>query len=112
MINKITKFKFGEIWINGKKYQNDLILTNDTIESKESSHTVKRDDVEKLLIFDPDVIIIGTGNSGMVKVEDDVVSLLSNENIELKVEKTPEAVKLFNDAVKNKKVAAIFHVTC
>lgn len=112
MINSITKFKFGEIWINGKKYQDDVILTNDSIETKESSHLVTREDIERLLIFDPEVIVIGTGSSGMVKIDEGARTLLTKEGIDLKVSKTPTAVNLFNNAVKNKRVAAIFHITC
>ena len=58
----------------------------------------------------PELIVIGTGASGMMDVPDQTRMFIKRNNIKLIVEKTAEAVESFNKA-KEKKVG-LFHLTC
>ena len=62
---------------------------------------------------DPDVIVMGTGYAGRMRVEEDVRSLLQDRNIRLIATRTEEAVREFNRlASEGNEVAAGFHLTC
>ncbi len=76
-------------------------------------HTVTPQDLTDILQEKPEVIIIGTGTSGLVNVEEKAKRAIQESNIHLLIEKTPEACKYFNILKQqNKKVAAILHATC
>lgn len=50
-----------------------------------------------------EVIIIGTGQSGVLSVDSRIRGKIKSANVELAVAKTPEAVKLFNSLAQEKK---------
>jgi len=109
---RIEKMKFGSIIINGKEYKNDVIVTNTSVSTKESSHTITKEDIEDILLTDPDVIIIGTGTSGKVKVPKEVKVMVESHNKEMIIGKTPEVINDFNRIKTKNKVVGIFHLTC
>jgi len=104
---------FGRIIIDGKKYNDVLIVNNEILERDwdAGSHRVSNSEAEKLLAGDPDIIIIGTGQTGVLKIDNNVVEKI-RKNAELFVLKTPEAAKKFNELSKDKKVNALIHTTC
>ncbi|MCD6579086.1 hypothetical protein J7L48_06390 [bacterium] len=106
---KINSFDFGSIRIDGKKYDKDVILFRNSVETKESTHIIKRSDIEKIIIEDSSLIIIGTGTIGRVRITEDAKKLIMDEKKELIMEKTPIAIEKFNE---NKNAVGIFHITC
>lgn len=58
------------------------------------------------------MVIIGTGFSGMLKVTKEVEALLSSRGIELFALPTKEAVELYNELARKKRVAVLLHLTC
>ena len=109
---RIDKVKFGTIKINDKEYHEDVIVTNDSVRTKESSHKITKEEIEDVLLLDPDIIIIGTGTSGMVKVPQEVRDIVEREGKEIIIGKTPEVVNQFNKLRINNKIVGIFHITC
>lgn len=109
----IDSTDFGRIVIDGKKCNDVLIVNNEILERDwgSGSHRISNAEAEKLLIGDPDIIIIGTGQGGVLKVDNNVVEKI-RKNAELLILKTPEAVKNFNELSKDKKVNALIHTTC
>jgi len=104
--------------IDGKKYSRDLIIFPEG-EIKENwqridGHELTFDDLEDITIIKPDLLIIGTGYSGILKVLPETEKFLGDINIEVQSLKTDEAVKLFNELKekKEKRVMAGFHLTC
>ena len=109
----IDSTDFGRIVINGKKYSDVLIVNNEILERdwKSGSHRVSNSEAEKLLMGNPDIIIVGTGQAGVLKVEGNIMEKIG-KNAELLILKTQEAVKNFNELSKDKKVNALIHTTC
>ena len=104
---------FGRIVIDGKKCNDVLIVNNEILERDwgSGSHRISTGEAEKLLVDSPDVIIVGTGQAGVLKVDNNIIEKL-RKNAELLILKTPEIVKRFNELSKDKKVNALIHTTC
>ena len=57
----IESYKFGEIIINGKKYNSDLIILKDRIYDnwwRKEGHNLCIDDIKKIIDKKPDILII------------------------------------------------------
>jgi len=109
----IDSTDFGSIIIDGKKYGDVLIVNNEILERDwdSGSHRISTGEAKKLLAGNPDVIIIGTGQAGVLKTDNNIIEKISR-NAELIILKTREAVKKFNELTANKKVNALIHTTC
>lgn len=112
---------FGSVYVDGKSYS-DILVVNDKVEPRErekleqifgTSHMVVPAEVSKLTGGNPDVILIGSGQSGVLKVADEVKDQIEKGGAKLIVLETPEAIYKYNELVKKgKKVNALIHVTC
>ena len=112
MVN-IDSSYFGNIIIDGKKFDHDVqVDSSGNIIKRPGSHLITRRDVQDLLLKEPDVIVIGTGTAGMMKVEPSAEIEARMNNVELVAKITPDAIREFNKHAKRRKVAAIIHVTC
>lgn len=117
---KIDSVEFGSIRVDGKEYPHDLHIRADGKIKKRrksrlrklygSSHMVDAEELKSLCKGEPDLIIIGTGFQGMVRLTDDAQAFLSANQAEHTILPTPEAVKVFNNA--RRKRALLIHVTC
>ena len=77
---------------------------------RNKTHYVSIDEVSPLLSSHPQIIIVGIGWNGLVRVDDKVTNL---EGYEVHILRTPDAFKLFNDFKSHgKRVALIAHSTC
>jgi hypothetical protein len=119
-MTKINKYNFGSIVIDGKEYVRDvLILTDGTIKEREpskagfSSHKITWGDIAKIANGQPQVIVIGTGASGLAKLSLDAGIKLRKANLNLLVLSSSQAVDKFNQLTQEgKRVAALIHITC
>ncbi|UCG95303.1 MAG: hypothetical protein JSV92_04660 [archaeon] len=109
---RIDRFSFGKIIIDGKEYNTDVFITGNSVEEKESSHTITKDDIDKALIENPDIIIIGMGTTGMVRIPEEIRDIVAKNKIELVEGKTSQAIEDFNKLRGKNKIVAIFHLTC
>jgi len=112
---KIEQYIFGKIKINGESYSSDLIIYSDKINTswwREKGHLVQIKDIDEILKYKPDILIIGTGYMGLMKVEQKVKEELSNLKIKFYIERNKKAVEIFNNIQTDKKVVAAFHLTC
>lgn len=61
----------------------------------------------------PEVLVVGTGYYGLVKVSAEVENALKSQGIEFVAQPTEKACQTFNQLLKsNKRVAGAFHLTC
>jgi len=113
---KIQNYKFGTITVDGQSFTNDVILFNDKIIDnwwRKEGHRLAYEDFDiALKENNPEVVIIGTGKFGVMKVPDNVREKLESEGYEVKIEKTDKAVEMFNNQVDEDKVCAALHLTC
>jgi hypothetical protein len=112
---KITYYSFGKIDIDGKTYTSDVIIYPDRVDAswrRKEGHYLQIDDLSVAVKEKPEIIIIGTGYYGVMKISDEALSFLTSKNIIAHVEKTGKAVELFNNMPRGKKVIALLHLTC
>ncbi len=112
---KIDDYKFGRIVIDGKAYDNDVIIHPDGVEGgwwRQSGHNLVPEDLAGVISRGPSLLIIGTGHNGRMNVSKETIEHLTAHGIETKVGKTTEAVKLFNELSQKDNVAAALHLTC
>ena len=112
----IESYDFGSILINGTEYTSDVIITGDKIQAswrRKEGHVLHASDMRDALEeFLPEVVVIGTGYAGMMRVPRETKDYLQTKGIELLVERTEKACKLFNTLSKSKRVLAALHITC
>lgn len=118
---QINSYSFGEIIIDNKQYHQVLIIGEEVEErdwerlEKEfgTTHRIGEWEKEKLLSNNPEVIIIGTGHQGVLKIDPSLIDLLRKKGIEFFIALTPKAIDIYNQKIKEKrKVNALIHTTC
>ncbi len=70
------------------------------------------EDLKEVFQERPEVLIVGTGYSGLMRVPNEVSDYVKTIGIELIVQSTKEACKTFNRLVQSKRVVAALHLTC
>lgn len=111
----IDSYSFGSMVVDGKKYTNDLIIYPDHIQSswwRKEGHRVDIEDIKEVLEVKPEVLVVGTGASGLVEIPEETEKHIGSKEIKLIAQKTEEAYKIFNALSKSKKVIGAFHLTC
>ncbi|MDA8340351.1 MAG: MTH938/NDUFAF3 family protein [Nitrospiraceae bacterium] len=106
---KIQHYSFGRITIDGKTYTSDVIIYPDRVNSswwRKEGHFLQMDDLKDVVNAQPEVIIIGTGYSGVVKVSENVINKFISMKIDVHVARTTEAVDLFNKISDSKRTVA------
>ena len=114
-IMKIDHYSFGKIVINGKTYTSDVIIYPDSVDSswwRKEGHYPQPSDLGMVVSAKPDLLIIGTGYSGVMVVPEETILFIKSKGVELLVERTEKAVELYNNLSKTRKVVAAFHLTC
>jgi hypothetical protein len=116
----IDKTKFGSITIAGEKYEHDILIRlNSKVEkrkkklSKEvfgTSHIISLAEAEYVYEDGSETIIIGSGQSGMVKLSEEAVAFFQQKNCSVELLPTPEAIHLWNKAKAS--TVGLFHITC
>jgi hypothetical protein len=110
---KINSFRFGSLTINNKTYDTDMVVSWDgELIPRESSHTISKEELMDMLVKGPEVILIGTGTAGCLKIDREIEDLAQGNNVEIVAKKTAEAVDEFNKKSRSKKIVAMLHVTC
>lgn len=111
----INSYSFGNITIDGKNYRSDVIIFPDKINSRwwrKSGHLLSDEDIGEILKHKPEMLIIGTGAYGLMKVDQKVKDKLKSLGIRFIIKKTAEAVDAYNKLEKKDRVVCAFHLTC
>ncbi|MEM1585763.1 MAG: Mth938-like domain-containing protein [Candidatus Korarchaeota archaeon] len=115
-MNIIEKYDFGLIIISGRIFHRDVIVFPDEIHAnwwRKEGHKLCIEDLEIVLKKRPNILIIGTGYSGVMRVPEEVKEFLKKQGIEVIIENTQKAVETYNKlARESKNVAAALHLTC
>lgn len=118
---KFDSTSFGEVWIDGVKYGDVLVVDGKVIprdigELKKhfgTSHRISEAEANKLLEGKPEFIVIGKGQDGILQVDDSFKKKCEEQKIQLIDVVTEEAIGEFNKLhQKRKKVNALIHTTC
>ena len=113
----IDSYSFGNIQIDGRDYARDVILLGDDVIGpwwrEAGGHVYAASDFAELLAAAPDVVVLGIGYFGRVKVLDETLAAFAEVGTEVIVERTGAAVERYNDLVSGgRNVAAALHLTC
>lgn len=116
----INSTKFGSITIEGEKYTHDVIirLGGEVKKRKKklskavygTSHVISLDEAKFIFEQKTACLIIGTGQSGMVKLSEEAARYFKKKKCPVQMLKTPEAVRVWNKS--DGEIIALFHVTC
>lgn len=110
----IDGYHFGQVIINGQKYTSDVIIFPERVVSwwRERGHTVAPSDLREAIAAQPQVLIIGTGAYGAVRVLPEVEKMLSSQGIRLIALPTGDACERYNRLRDTQRVVAALHLTC
>jgi hypothetical protein len=111
----IDSYSFGRIVIDGKTYTSDVIIYPDKVNDswwRKSGHLLHKEDLTDVIQYNPEVLIVGTGDNGLMKVPNDTKQFLESKGIELISEETRKACDIYNELKGRRKIVAAFHLTC
>ena len=112
----IENYQFGEIVVYGRRYRSDIkIIAGEVITGwwRREGHVLSVTDIEDILAASPEVLVVGTGSTGNMKVDDDLRRYLAGLGIILIEQPTAAGAATFNSLFKSRRnVAGAFHLTC
>ena len=113
----IDGYTFGRIDIDGVCYSKDVMLVRGEVRCpwwrSAGGHHYEPEDLGEVLAAAPEVVVLGTGFFGRVKVSREALEALAEAGSEVVVETTARAVRDFNRLVaEGRDVAAALHLTC
>jgi hypothetical protein len=112
----IENYGFGSMTVMGQSHRNDLkIIHNEIVGNwwRREGHAVYVEDIDDILYSKVEVLVVGTGAYGSMKVTEEAARAIKGRGIELVAVPTKEAVTIFNTLHgQGKKVAGAFHLTC
>jgi putative phosphoribosyl transferase len=114
--NHIDAYSFGRIRVCGDDFDDDLIVFPDKVEpywKRHEAHSLSVTDLETVLDYSPDLLVVGTGVSGRLQLEPGMRETLRQKGIDCIEEHTDRAWQIFNDEIEHdRKVVGAFHLTC
>ncbi|MFC1839277.1 Mth938-like domain-containing protein [Thermodesulfobacteriota bacterium] len=112
----IENISFGRIVINGIKYDSDVLIYPDERVTdswwRKEGHKLSIADIQSLLETGPDILVTGTGMSGMMKPETELIDYLKMAEIRFIALENKKAVEQYNNLLYENKITACFHLTC
>lgn len=112
----IEDYTFGRVVVDRETHTKDVIIFADRVRAnwwRRRGHEVCAEDLEEVLAASPEVVVIGTGAYGAVKVLTEARAALEQIDAELVAEPTGAACETFNRLLAEGKTAvAGLHLTC
>ncbi len=113
---KIEAYRFGEMVVSGQTHHSDLKIINGRIVPnwwRKEGHNFCLDDIRDILNSECEILVIGTGAYGVMKVPESVKKAIMEHGLAVEIYPTEKAASRFNELVaQGKKVAGAFHLTC
>ncbi len=117
---RIDHTAFGEITIDGKTYDHDVIirLSGEIAKRKKklskrlygTSHIVSKDEAKFVFEKGCRQLILGSGQDGNAQLSPEADAFFAKKNCKVVIKPTPQAIRAFNEALGKK--IGLFHVTC
>jgi len=112
---RIEHYRFGSITVDGQRHTQDLIILPERVIGgwwRKEGHALHPDDLTAVFEAAPEVLVVGTGAYGMMRVTEETRRALEEAGIRLIATPTAEAVKTYNGLREKQRVAAALHLTC
>ena len=114
-MHSIDNYEFGRITVDGKQYTSDVVIYEDRVQGswrRMEGHNLSLADMADVLDKKPDILIIGTGAEGVMRVPSEVVASVEAKGIKVIVKRTGDACKEYNKMAGSGNVIAALHLTC
>jgi len=111
----INSYSFGKIVIDGKVFTSDVIIYPDKVNDswwRKSGHLLQKEDLTEIINYNPEILIVGTGDNGLMKIANDTKQFLESKKIKLISEETKKACDIYNKLNGKKRIVAALHLTC
>ena len=115
VVNIVDSCQFGQVVVSGKKYTSDVIIFSDGVRDnwrRKRGHQLCLDDIAEVMTENPEVLVVGTGVSGLMKVLPEVGWGVETQGIKLVIETTDKACHTYNHICHSHRVVAALHITC
>lgn len=112
---KIDSFRSGQIIIEGKRYDSDVIVFPHHVNSnwwREEGHQVRPEDINDIIQEKPEILVVGTGEEERMRIMPETRIRLAEQEIELVYQATDKACQTYNQLRFSHKVIGAFHLTC
>ncbi|MBX6422425.1 Mth938-like domain-containing protein [Thermosulfurimonas sp. F29] len=112
----IESYRFGEMVVAGRSYRRDLKIVEGEVRPdwwRKEGHYLQPEDLEDVWAARPEILVVGTGASGVMRIDPRVREKASSLGIELEAYPTARAAERFNELLRaGRRVAGAFHLTC
>ena len=111
----IQSYSFGKITVDGTVHTSDVIILPGGVRPRwwrKEGHNLQKEDLQEVIEAQPTVLVIGTGNVGMMQVPQETLDYLAARGIRVEVQPTVAACQRYNELAKSEQAAAALHLTC
>lgn len=115
----VEDYQFGRIKIDGTVYTDDVIISPDGVNDswwREKGHEVCNADLEPIWDEAPDILVVGTGARGVMKVLAEAHQTMEHKCDQVHIVPTEKAVERYNQLAEKeegqRRVVAALHLTC
>jgi hypothetical protein len=112
----IDAYLYGSMQVLGVRHEADLKIIQDRVVAnwwRRQGHVVDTTDVADILAAGPEILVVGMGQPGQMRVAESLRTVLKDANIALVEEPTAGAIQTFNRFhAQGRRVAGAFHLTC
>jgi hypothetical protein len=109
----IESISMGKLLFKGKVSRSDTIVFKDKMDTKwwiKERNSIQMCDLESVMAVNPEVIVFGTGFMLPISMSIETQKEIKRKGIELIIEKSEEAMEIFNSKVKDKETVGLFHL--
>jgi hypothetical protein len=120
MTPKIDSTSFGQITIEGQRYNHDVVIRLDGSVAKRkkklskkiygTSHKISLDEAEQVYQAGAEKVLIGGGQFNRVRLSEQAETFFEEKGVEVAIIGTGDAVESWNQA--EGAMIGLFHVTC
>jgi hypothetical protein len=112
---KIETYSFGRISVDNQEHTKDLIILPERVVGgwwRKEGHNLLPEDLESVIAAGPEVLVVGKGAYGRVRIATETRQVLQEAGIELIAQNTKKACQTYNQLRLQQPVAAALHLTC
>lgn len=117
---RFESIEWGAVVVDGEEFDYDVELTpggelkpRTSEDKKLGSHTFSKEEFVEMYEDGAEVVVVGTGTSGLAKLSSEAQAFLNEKSIEVVKSSSDKAIEEYNKlSGEGKKVAAIIHITC
>ena len=112
---RIGSYRFGHLVVDGEPYTQDVIILPERVVAgwwRKEGHALHSDDLADVLAARLDLLVVGQGANGLMRVTVEAQRALEQAGIELIAQPSKDACEIYNRLREQRAVAAALHLTC